>query len=284
MYGPSARLAYTMLSDGVIERYASTLRKTLLKMEIHQLERVILETSALSFDEGISHKILLVTPGVNREDSRIDLMTRHVFNMLHEAFADHWHARASRMYKLFLAAPETRATASYFLEDACHRAFVAGGSWPVKRLIRNPKQPWIIEDGSQLVIGRRSDIDRSTCHVLEICEEGTEMPFSTDHIPFVRDGCDAHSAQDFTLEDGYYRPCAKNEPTLDSFVYDSTTKTITMFQITVSDSHRVNAKGLTWLQTLRDKRYPKHKPIIHYVAITPNPCDFVRHNLHVLHG
>lgn len=47
------------------------------------------------------------------------------------------------------------------------------------------------------------------------------------------------------LQNAYYQPTSKTEPTLDFFIYDSGSNTITLFQITVSETHALNVAGLT---------------------------------------
>ncbi|KAI4517701.1 hypothetical protein K525DRAFT_260447, partial [Schizophyllum commune Loenen D] len=46
-----------------------------------------------------------------------------------------------------------------------------------------------------------------------------------------------NSKENIVLEGKYYMPKARNEPTIDSFIYNPTTNTITTFQITASDRH-----------------------------------------------
>ncbi|KIJ98265.1 hypothetical protein K443DRAFT_212909 [Laccaria amethystina LaAM-08-1] len=148
------------------------------------------------------------------------------------------------------------------LEDAINDIFFRGGEWSLVPLMESnctdPKYThW--KDPNGPITPQYLDLGYLGHH---IAIDTTPHPVGTAYValPLKRflPGGPLH------LVDGHYYPSSRSQETFDAFVYESATKTATIFQVTTATSHFVKEGDVKWLLGLGVERF-------RYIAVTtPN--------------
>ncbi|KAL1675268.1 hypothetical protein EV122DRAFT_281281 [Schizophyllum commune] len=268
-YGPSTRLACVAgLED--IECWekvpAQRLTQALTDLTLPQLEKLAKHASLLRMDDEVSSAILLVRPGATRNVAQVDFVSTNVLLRCANSMSLSRHDLLRHFYHLFASSPQAKAAAGNLLEAHMHRLLPMSYSWSVTERGDSAGEP----DGSpkyrMVVYGGSTDTLR-----IELDDGSTPVP--SNEVLAIHE---YNSGEKIILEGKYYMPKARNGPTIDSFIYNPTTNTITAFQITAfqitaaADQHSVNTEDLSWLKTLRGAS--ADAPAIDLVAITSSPA------------
>ncbi|KAL1713066.1 hypothetical protein EV715DRAFT_296419 [Schizophyllum commune] len=263
-YGPSTRLACVAgLED--IEDWdkvpAQRLTQALTNLSLPQLEKLATHSSQMRMDDDISSAILQIRPGAARDVAQVDFVSMHVLLRCANSLSLSRHDLLRHFYRLFASSPQAKAAAGNLLEALMHHLLPMSYSWSVTERGDSAGEP----DGSakyrMVIYGSSTDTLR-----IELDDGSTQV--SSNEVLTIHE---YNSGEKIILEGKYYMPKARNGPTIDSFIYNPTTNTITAFQITVSDQHSVNTKDLSWLKTLCGAS--ADAPAIDLVAITSSPTS-----------
>ncbi|KAL1703148.1 hypothetical protein EV121DRAFT_208523 [Schizophyllum commune] len=263
-YGPSTRLACVAgLED--IECWekvpAQRLTQALTDLTLPQLEKLAKHASLLRMDDEVSSAILLVRPGATRNVAQVDFVSTHVLLRCANRLSLSLHDLLRHFYHLFASSPQAKAAAGNLLEALMHHLLPMSYSWSVTERGDSAGEP----DGSakyrMVVYGGSTD-------TLRIEPDDGSTPVPSNEVLTIHE---YNSRESIKLEGKYYMPKARNGPTIDSFIYNPTTNTITAFQITAADQHSVNTEDLSWLQSLRGAS--ADAPAIDLVAITSSPTS-----------
>ena len=262
-FGPSARSAYANASSAGL--YETNIRSKIGQITYETLDNIIRQAAALNLPQDILHQIVLISPGAFRNDFRVSIPTRYIYEILRNTLSDRKLEAAARLYVMFIRTPFTRAGARYMLDDGYHDVLRKGGEWQIVRMVANrpgPKYTHWREPGST------TDVE-----YFRVGYEGHPItismhPLSQDAIYQALPMRDYLPLSQLTLADGYYRPSSGSEETLDSFIYEASNKTATIFQVTVSKKHSVKQGGIEWLRGLGVETF-------RFVAVMPpqTPLD-----------
>lgn len=186
--------------------------------------------------------------------------------MIRDVLSDCTLEAAARLYKMFLRIKYTRGSAGYMLDDGIHNVFCKGGEWQIVRMAANRpgpkythwKNPEAATDVEYLRLGYQGH---------SITTDMQPLPQDTKYegLPHREYICISKLA---LVGGNYYRPSFGSEETLNAFIYEAATKTVTIFQTTASKSHSVKEGGIEWLQSLGVET-------IRFIAVTPpeTPLD-----------
>ena len=264
-YGTSARLVYTNARLPVVD-YDTTLKDNLSSITYKTLDRLVRQTSVLDLSAPVSHQIVLISPGVSRSAFESSFPTRYIYEKLRDSLSIHKLEAVARLYDMYVRVPNARASAGFMLEDACNDVFFRGGEWSLVSMMKSnrtgpkythwkdPKDPTFPKYLHLGYMGRHIAIGSNP------------NPVGTVYVPLPL----VHflPGAQLQLKDGYYYPSSRSQETFDGFIYDSASKTATVFQVTTSKTHSVKEGGIKWLRGLGVEQF-------RYIAVsTPDtPLD-----------
>ncbi|TFK53206.1 hypothetical protein OE88DRAFT_1734147 [Heliocybe sulcata] len=273
-YGPSTRNAYIAASVGEDweDQVAFDITTALSNLDLPKLRNLVSQTSQLQMDENVSHHLLLVRPDKRRHRVQVDVISEHILVLLLNTLSLSERQSMRAFFDLFVSVPQTKAAAGHLLEWRMHDLLPKSRSWPVMKLGTNKKYCMNIYGDSDNTLR------------IEPEDRRAEVP---DYQVLVI--CKYSKGEQIDLAGKYYWPQARNEPTIDSFIYNPQDNVITAFQVTVSESHSVNSKGLEWLKSLRAAAPGSLAPAIDLVvissnaqvALTPSAKTFIRDTYHL---
>jgi hypothetical protein len=214
-------------------------------------------------EDKISHRIVLIRPGVQRHEVVIELVCPNMLTIITNRLHGTWDETARNLYRLFLRVPQAKSQASVILKAALHRVLPLGGEWPIQRLENVSTNAW-----------QTSAVAASDQLRLRIGPKPISLQIVSATSPSVSavgplETYEYELQEHISLEDRYFVPRVSSEATFDSFIYSSTAHTITVFHVAVSESHMVKVAGLKWLQQLKSIRRTD-APLIRYIAMTSN--------------
>ena len=263
-YGTSARSVYTNASRPL--NYEVSLLQKMASITYEGMAKLFREASQLDLGETISHQLITISPGTTRNAFQSTFPTRYVYEKFRDSLSSHKLEAAARLYDIFVRNPNTKVPAGFMLEDAVNDVFFRGGEWSLVPMMKSnrtgakythwknpngPITPQYLHLGS---LGHHIAIDT------------TPNPVGTVYVAlplkhFLPGG-------PLELADGYYYPSSRFQETFDAFIYESASKTATVFQVTTAKTHSVKEGGVKWLQNLGVERF-------RYIAVsTPNtPLD-----------
>ncbi|KAM6494818.1 hypothetical protein JOM56_009441 [Amanita muscaria] len=149
----------------------------------------------------------------------------------------------ARLYKMFVRFPKARNNAGYMLEDAVRGVFPKGGEWCLVSMMRSKYKD---SNYSRW----KNPTDSTAPQYLHLGYMGRHIAIDTDSNP---DGTEysplepisfPSGSSSLKLEDGFYLPSSPSQPTFDAFIYESASKTATVFQVTTSTKHSVSEEGI----------------------------------------
>ncbi|KAI0038280.1 hypothetical protein FA95DRAFT_1613506 [Auriscalpium vulgare] len=270
-YQPSARLVYTQSRRA--SAYEEELVTAVACLTLTILQDVIRSTRGLHFPEedNVSHRILLVKPGATRGVAAASVPTAHLVRTVMDRLPLQQSEDRDQLYKLCLSDWHIRAAAQTAF---AHDMLSQGGVWEVWPMTRDLSQTlchWrsdpsdrLAENASYLRLGDRDDrqyvdIQKSTKRP----SRGNIAPFSVTIYP-------SDYNRDLVGERTYSRLQSSSAAMFDSFMYDRSSETATVFEVTDRNPHDVKAQGLRWLRGHGVKRF-------RYIAITTHgtPVDFI---------
>ena len=245
-YGTSARLVYKNALLPI--DYDTALQENLRSITYKTLDCLVRQTFALDLSTPVSHQIVLISPGVARNSFESSFPTRYIYEKLRDSLSIHKLEAVARLYDMCIRIPQARANAGFMLEDALNDVFFRGGEWSLVSMMesnrtgpkythwKDPKSPTFPRYLHLGYMGRHIDI-------------GTNPnPVGTVYVPLPL----VHflPGAQLRLKDGYYCPSSRSQETFDGFVYESASKTATVFQVTTSKTHLVKEGGIKWLRGL----------------------------------
>ena len=258
---PSARAAYAHAST--IPQYDQGLVQQFSNLSVADV--IGAASQDFRIDDKLPHHIFVILPGETRSEHVIEFASRYFARTLvtnvKEANA------ASALYQVFSRNAKTRGAAGQLLDSVVRDIFTRSDVWTIREmersLYRGPKnQHWKIQPSSThvdkyLITGHPDHLpvwvsdERPPKDVVLQRIETYLLP-STGRI---------------TLRTGYWVPDSATEATFDSFYYEANEKRVTVLQLTVSNSHSMNIKGLKRLRDLGVKS-------VCYVAVSGPQEDF----------
>jgi hypothetical protein len=240
------------------DQYENIVNTDLQKVTFETLGKMLSSTAAFQV-EDVSHHILLVSPQSNRNRHSITIPSHYMYTKLRDQLHVHTLEEAARLYQIFVRNEYTKGSAGHIFEDV-HNLFCNGGEWQITLMTKNKA------GGSNTyfrspIPGEKSSFMRLGCEGAQLAIERHSLPADVDteitrlaHHRYLL-------GENIHLQDGYYQP-ARGQPTFDSFIYDTGTKTATMLQMTVATRHDAKVKGVEWLVGRGVKK-------IRLVAVTP---------------
>jgi hypothetical protein len=262
-YGTSARSVYRHASRPL--DYDTTLLGKLASITYERLDSLVRQTSALDLSGPVSHQIVLLSPGTSRNAFESSFPTRYIYEKLRDSLSNHKLEAIARLYDMYVRVPNAKANAGFMLEDAVNDVFFRGGEWNLVNMKSDRMGPkythW--KDPKGLTSPKYLHLGYLESHITIDTEPN---PVGTAYVPLPL----VHflSGERLQLEDGYYCPSSRSQETFDAFIYESVSKTATVFQVTTSKTHSVKEGGIKWLQDLGVKKF-------RYIAVsTPDtPLD-----------
>ena len=263
-YGTSARSVFRHASRPL--DYDTTLLEKLASITYERLDGLIRQTSALDLSGPVAHQIVLLSPGTSRNAFESSFPTRYIYEKLRDSLSNHKLEAVARLYDMYVRVPNARANAGFMLEDAVNDVFFRGGEWSLVNMMKSkrtgpkythwkdPKGPTSPQYLHLGYMGRHIAIDTNP------------NPVGTVYVPLPL----VHflNGAQLQLKDGYYYPSSHSQETFDAFIYESASRTATVFQVTTSKTHSVKEGGIEWLQGLGVEKF-------RYIAVsTPDtPLD-----------
>ena len=243
-FGPSARSAY---KDTLIDDYEVKLNLRIAKMTYEDID-AIFEQAGLDFSTDVSHQVALISAGTRRDQVVVAIPTRYLYELLIKRFSGVRQQAAARLYEVFMRNPYTKSAAGYMLDGEYHRVLCKGGQWQISPMKSSNKAGrkfthWTFQ-------GEEPDTSVTPLY-LRLGFEGQIISFSTSKLS----------------DDAMYSFLPPSEETLDSFIYEATSKTATIFQATVAKLRSVKEGGIEWLQGLGVERF-------RYIAVTAPRLTF----------
>ncbi|KAI5886977.1 uncharacterized protein SCHCODRAFT_02640428 [Schizophyllum commune H4-8] len=264
-YGPSMRLARAAGAEEIEDwdKFpAERLTEALADLTLPQLEKLAKHASLLRMDDKVSSAILLIRPGVTRDVVQVDFVSTHVLLRCSNSLSLSRFDLLRHFYRLFASSPQAKAVAGNLLEAHMDHLLPMSYSWSVTKRGDSAGKPDDSTKYRMVVYGGSTDTLR-----IELDDGSTQVP-SNEVLEY-------NSGESIKLEGKYYMPKARNELTIDSFIYNPTTNTITAFQITVSEQHLVDIEYFLWLKTLRGSS--ADAPAIDLVIISSDPTVRLPH-------
>ncbi|PCH39508.1 hypothetical protein WOLCODRAFT_141292 [Wolfiporia cocos MD-104 SS10] len=256
LYGTSARQVYAYATNP--GSYTKRVHKNISKLARKDVVNLLRLGAAAELNDAISHEILVATPCPgDRQTFDLQIATRHLLMMILDQLDSANDQAVDMLYQLLLRDSCTRAGAGYLLEGALLVKFPNGGEWPVTAMKISMKGE-----------NTHRHSNNVKPQYLRLGYEGCTVAIANDWIDpaikkFERLYCHHFSLwEETTLEDGFYIPRPKSQPTFDAFVYDAGSRRATIFQVTVADRHDISAGGLDWLHARGVK-------LIDLVVVTP---------------
>ena len=220
----------------------------------------------------ISHQFFLVRPtSRSRLDFEIVIPTRYLYDSITQVYVLTPRFEAS-IYQLFLEAPTMRANAVYAFESLVDHAFLKGGEWPIRPMVKHPRNDQNTHYWSPPTAALIHYLTLSGIHV-HVSPQHSDAAAN----PLTR--CEYNDTQTPQLASGvYHKPLSDRQLMFDAFIYDSVSLTVTIFQITFGHQQKVRAKGFDWLianfPAIRKFRYVLVRPAIDSVdADLPVPNE-----------
>ncbi|CCM04660.1 uncharacterized protein FIBRA_06844 [Fibroporia radiculosa] len=173
---------------------------------------------------------------------------------------------ASELYEIFSRERSTRAAAGALLEGAALTMFPKGGEWHVTAMQKRENKSRTRLQNTH----RHSNFSAPIRYFCLGASTGTVTiavkPSSEGFAPLT---CFYFSNEDdLELQDGFYTPKSRSQPTFDAFIYDARILHATILQVTVAIKHEISPIGLNGLCDRRVRS-------IDLVVVTPPLVDAV---------
>ena len=228
------------------------------KITYKGMEKLFRGASSLA----VSHQLVTICPGATRNAFESTFPTRYVYEKLRDSLSAHKLEAVARLYHVLVRNPNAKVPAGFVLEDAVSDVFFRGGEWSLVPMMKSnrtgpkythwknlngPITPQYLHLG---YLGHHISID-TTPHPVGTLYEALPLKCFLPGGPL-------------QLVDGYYCPSSRFHETFDAFIYESASKTATVFQVTTPRIHSVKEGSVKWLQDLGVERF-------RYIAVsTPN--------------
>ncbi|PCH42349.1 hypothetical protein WOLCODRAFT_137860, partial [Wolfiporia cocos MD-104 SS10] len=247
LYGTSARRVYACAARP--DRYKEELYSKIRSLSRHTMPDLLDHVPAGEMDDAISHEILVATPHPrNREKYGLHITTEHLWGKVLDQLNNTEDKAADMLYQLFTRDSHTRAGAGYLLERAFLVEFPNGGEWPMTAMSKSPRSGkrnthWHSIKAFPLQYLRLGYQDQIIAIAKQQINPSIKKFDRLAHRHFSR-------GQVLKLEDAFYTPRSRSQPSFDAFVYETGSQRATIFQVTVSNQQPISTEGLDWLYGL----------------------------------
>ncbi|KAM6495199.1 hypothetical protein JOM56_009822 [Amanita muscaria] len=264
LYGTSARSVYTNAEDP--SDYLANLQDQLTSITYEKVDNLVKQSSALDLSDPISHQIVSISPGLSRNLFEASIPTRHIYEQLRNSLPDKRLEVIARLYEIYVRVPKTRSNAGYILEDAVSDVFPLGGEWCLVSMVRSKHK-------GPKCTHWKTPADSTATQYLHLGHLGRHIAIDINKNPDKTKYNRLETilflslSTSLTLKDGFYLPSSPSQATFDGFIYESASKTATVFQVTTSKKHSVSEEGIKWLQGLGVKKF-------RYIAVTTPDTPF----------
>ncbi|TFK28391.1 hypothetical protein FA15DRAFT_691857 [Coprinopsis marcescibilis] len=278
-FQPSARDSYA--KD--VQTYAGMVQAAVGGLTFDRLQSIVNEANKLDYGD-LSHLVITMRPAtlttrddddnnanmdtapvtnmdmdmeVDRTRCEFTIGGRETYEMLVDAFSLSEAKQADRFYKIFSRHPSSKTVAGWLLNDRVHTIFPAGGCWPLWDLQKSSTQ------GPKMQHHYKMDQDTPPKSYLHISKSGfdiTKNPKADEGYPTLP--LLTSDSLPEVLRSGYYQP-PKGQASFDAFIYDESSSTILVLQVSAGQTQGVNAKGIEMLHKRGDVKR------IVYVVVTP---------------
>jgi len=255
---PSAR---DVFKHAVYPRqYVLELNEALAPLEREQIPKIMDNARNLSFDDKVSHRLVLITPSeTDRKRHQMEIPTRFLYGKIKSLAKMHALDAAFLLYETCGEVEGAKTIVGPIFEDFTHYLLPLGGQWPVACMKTTSKmgkyKHWRTTETEEL----------NAC----LCLGHGDAPFKfvtallPNNTTFRKLKCFGFEKNaQLVLQNGFYFPLSRNQATFDGFVYDAERRIATVFQVTVGQNHSVKDSGLEWLKSLGVDK-------VFYVAVTP---------------
>jgi hypothetical protein len=264
-YGTSARSVYTNALHPL--KYETTLLEKMARITFKSLEKLFREASPMDMAGTVSHQLISISPGATRNAFESTFPTRYVYEKFRDILSIQKLEAVARLYDIFVRIPNTKVPAGFMLEDAVNDVFPRGGEWSLIPMVKSNRT------GPKYTHWKNPNDSITRQYYLHLGYLGHHIAIDTTPHP-VGTVYMALPQKSFLpgaplqLVDGYYHPSSRLQETFDAFIYESASKTATIFQVTTAKAHSVKEGGVKWLQDLGVERF-------RYIAVsTPDtPID-----------
>ena len=232
-YGPSARDCYAYCSN--LDSYLNTtILPKLNKMSWDTIISALTSKGAvISLEEG-SHRLILIEPQPNNvELPQIRIITKAMGQLLWNQDSVERGKNHRRLYTMLHRESSAKRFTGTLFEPPFHDLCVRGTTLKLYPMTETTKGP-----ANYTFVNYSTSEDVSEELVLPPQEEVT----FNHNDPLTR-----------LLPNRYYMPTAGNQPSYDSFIYESNFRRLTLTQITEGESHGLKPKGIYGLRDLARK-------------------------------
>jgi len=256
-YGPIPRNIYAAYSSGGdYKMHDEAFKHEIKDVTLDVLQRII-SAAPINAHEPISHKIVSVHRNTNNDESYAAALSKFVIRELMEVSTFKTLENKRQLCELLAGVPHAAVARGWCFEAYSHA------------ILTNPPN----NDGPSSIptfLARATTtnvLDNTKTYSLRFDSNGPGQ--SLDYARAYRDTVLYESLDDFTtspvVENKYYVPKASNNPCFDSF--DIVGKEAWIFQMTLSDFHRVDTpaqKGLEFLKKILPPSLPWR-----YILVVP---------------
>ena len=219
----------------------------LQKVTFETLGKMLSSTAVLQV-EDVSHHILLVSPQSNHNHHSITIPSHYIYTKLCDQLHIHTLEEAAKLYQIFEHNKYTKGSAGHIFEDV-HNLFCHSGEWQIMLMTKN-KAGCLNTHFRPPILGEKSSF-------MHLGYEGAQLVIKHHSLPADVDAKFTWLAhhryllgKNIHLQDGYYQP-THGQPTFNSFIYDTGTKTATMLQMMVATCHDAKVWSGWWVGVWR---------------------------------
>ncbi|KAL5481132.1 hypothetical protein ACEPAI_10073 [Sanghuangporus weigelae] len=242
MFGCSARHVYGNAAESTIYRILVSEEIAALTMEIRT---ALYKRDVLFFDKEIPELIMTAAPDPSdRARFTLFIASEYLTDQILARLKVTDQRATIRLYQLFMKNPYTRPHTGYLLERLAVESFPQGSQWEVTVMQKDvpgaENTHWHSCVGAPprfLCLGH----GQNSLSVEDQPRTGPFHPLS--HFSY-------STNEQQQLSDGFYSPASRTQPSSDIFIYDAAQSVATVFQTTVSRSHRISTVCLDWLTDL----------------------------------
>ncbi|KAL5522812.1 hypothetical protein ACEPAG_8830 [Sanghuangporus baumii] len=242
MFGCSARHVYGNTAESTNYRIRVSEEITALTTDIRT---ALYKRDFLVFDKEIPELIMTAAPDPsNRARLTLFIASEYLTDQILARLKVTDQRATAHLYRLFMKNPYTRLHTGYLLERLAFESFSQGGQWEMTVMQKDDPGAentyWHSRVGAPhrfLCLG----YGQSSLSVEDQPQTGPFRPLPNSLYPM---------SQQQRPNDGFYSPASRAQPSSDIFVYDAAQSAATVFQTTVSRSHRISTVCLDWLTDL----------------------------------
>jgi len=227
-----------------LQEFQAKVEETLSKMKYSTLSGMATDASRRQMDDDVSQSILRFDPDTRRR-AIVSLPSPFVSDMIVQQVIKGDANKLRDWFSLFIGALSSKRTAGWILNSAFSRSLLRRGQWPIFELK---------EEETQTRYRWRS-ISPIPHHLIFNPQTQSvdirSAPSDDQPLIMPTQFYDTNAILSLTPDMCYYHPIERNQETFDGFIWTGYIRGLAIvFQVTVSESHAVKAKGFNWLLSL----------------------------------